>query len=73
MSKVTIKYQITIPPSVRKELGIFPGCEVDIKREKDKYFLVVDPINDLKKNWRGKIKDGITTDDYLDEIRGEAD
>ena len=30
MTKVTAKYQITIPPEVRRELGIVPGSEVDI-------------------------------------------
>ena len=33
MSKVTVKYQITIPVEVRKELGIVPGGEVDITKE----------------------------------------
>ena len=39
MSKVTAKYQITIPVKVRKELGIVPGSEVDITIEGDKYIL----------------------------------
>ena len=72
VSKVTAKYQITIPVEVRKELGITPGNEVDITREKDKYILIVNPINELKKRWRGKLKSGITTDKYMDEIRGKA-
>ncbi len=73
MSKVTAKYQITIPLKVRKELGIVPGSEVDIARKGDKYVLVVNPINELKKRWRGRFKDGKTTDEYMDEIRGKAD
>ncbi len=70
MSRVTAKYQITIPLKVRKELGIVPGSEVDITREGDKYVLVVNPVEELKKKWCGRFKDGKTTDEYMDEIRG---
>ena len=70
MSKVTAKYQITIPPAVRKELGIVPGSEVEIEKQGDKYILLVNPIDELKQRWRGKFKDDQNTDDYVDEIRG---
>ena len=73
MSRVTAKYQITIQPDVRKELRITPGTEVDIAREDDKYILIVNPINELKRRWRGKFKGGKTTDEYIDEIRGKVD
>jgi len=72
MSKVTAKYQITIPLKVRKELGIVPGSEVDITIEGDKYILIVNPINEIKKKWRGRYKNGKTANDYMDEIRGKA-
>jgi AbrB family looped-hinge helix DNA binding protein len=72
MSKVTAKYQITIPLEVRKELAIVPGSEVDVTKEGDKYVLVVNPVNELKKRWRGKFKDRKTTDEYMDEIRGKV-
>jgi AbrB family looped-hinge helix DNA binding protein len=72
MSKVTAKYQITIPQSVRRELSIIPGNEVDIRKEGDRYVLVVDPIADLEKNWRGKFKSKQSSDEYIDEIRGEV-
>ena len=72
LSKVTAKYQITIPVKIRKELGIVPGSEVDITIEGDKYILVVDPINEIKKKWRARFKNGRTTNDYMDEIRGKA-
>jgi AbrB family looped-hinge helix DNA binding protein len=70
MSKVTAKYQITIPLYVRTELGIVPGCEVDIRKEGDRYVLLVDPVTELKKSWRGKFKDKQSSDEYMDEIRG---
>ncbi len=72
MSKVTTKYQITIPRKVREELGIVPGAEVDIAKEGKKYILIVDPINAVHRKWRGKFKDGVSTKEYLDQIRGEV-
>jgi AbrB family looped-hinge helix DNA binding protein len=72
MSRVTAKYQITIPLEVRKELAIVPGSEVDVTKEGDKYVLVVNPVNELKRRWRGKFKDRKTTDEYMDDIRGKV-
>ena len=73
MSKVTAKYQVTIPARIRKELGIIPGTDVDIAKEGDKYVLVVDPIAAVKEKWRGRFKGGPTTAEYMDEVRGEVD
>ena len=72
MSKVTAKYQITIPPNVRTELGIVPGSEVDISKEGDRYVLLVDPVAELKKKWRGKFKSKQSSDEYMNLIRGEV-
>ena len=72
MSKVTAKYQITIPPYVRTELGIVPGSEVDIRKEGNRYVLLVDPINELKKSWRGKFKNKQSSNEYMNQIRGEV-
>jgi len=71
MSKVTAKYQITIPPNVRNQLGIVPGSEVDISKEGDRYVLLVDPVAELKKKWRGKFKSKQSSDEYMNLIRGE--
>jgi AbrB family looped-hinge helix DNA binding protein len=70
MSKVTAKYQITVPAKIRKELKLVPGTEVDIVKEGDNYVLKVDPVKGIKKRWRGKFKDGTTTMQYLDKVRG---
>jgi AbrB family looped-hinge helix DNA binding protein len=70
MSKVTEKYQITIPPEVRNELGIVPGNEVEIAKRGNQFVLVVDPIKALKNKWRGRYKGRQRTDAYLDDIRG---
>jgi AbrB family looped-hinge helix DNA binding protein len=72
LSKVTAKYQITIPVNVRKELGIIPGTEVDITKEGQKYVIVVDPIETVKRKWRGRFRDGLTTMEYMDEVRGKV-
>jgi AbrB family looped-hinge helix DNA binding protein len=72
MSKVTAKYQITIPPNVRTELGIVPGSEVDIRKDGDRFVLVVHPIAELKKKWRGKFKGKQSSDEYMSQIRGEV-
>ena len=73
MSKVTAKYQITIPVKVRKELGIVPGTEVDIAKQGRNYVLVTDPVRAVRNKWRGKFKDGEKTLDYMNEIRGPVD
>jgi AbrB family looped-hinge helix DNA binding protein len=73
MSKVTAKFQITIPPKVRTQLGIVPGSEVDIRKEGDRYVLMVDPVNELKKKWCGKFKAKQTSDEYINQTRGEID
>ncbi len=70
MTKVTAKFQITIPPEIRKGLGIIPGMEVDIAKKGTRFELIVNPVGELKKKWRGKFKGSQTTDQYLDEIRG---
>jgi len=72
LSKVTAKYQLTIPIKVRKELGIVPGTEVDIKKDGHNYILVVDPIATVKEKWCGRFKDGSTTMEYMDEVRGKV-
>jgi AbrB family looped-hinge helix DNA binding protein len=72
MSKVTAKYQITIPSDIRKELGIVPGTDVDITKEGEKYVLVVDPVEKVRSKWRGRFKGGSTTMEYIDDVRGEV-
>jgi AbrB family looped-hinge helix DNA binding protein len=72
MSRVTAKYQITIPPDVRTELGIVPGSEVDIRKDGDRFVLVVDPVTELKKAWRGKFRGKQSSDEYMNQIRGEV-
>jgi bifunctional DNA-binding transcriptional regulator/antitoxin component of YhaV-PrlF toxin-antitoxin module len=60
LSKVTAKYQVTIPVNVRKD----PGDQ--------KYVLVVDPIETIRTKWRGRFRGGSTTMEYLDDVRGKV-
>jgi AbrB family looped-hinge helix DNA binding protein len=71
MSKVTRKYQITIPINVRKTLGIIPGSEVDIVSKGGDFVLKANPIEDLKRVWKGRFKNKKSSDEYMVEIRGE--
>jgi AbrB family looped-hinge helix DNA binding protein len=73
MSKVTAKYQITIPPRIRKELGIVPGMTVDIKKDGDRYFLHVNSLEGIKRKWRGRFRDRTSSDQYLENIRGSLE
>jgi len=43
---------------------------VDIKKEGERYVLVVDPIAGVKKKWRGRFKGGQATMEYIEQIRG---
>jgi bifunctional DNA-binding transcriptional regulator/antitoxin component of YhaV-PrlF toxin-antitoxin module len=56
--------------SVRKTLGIIPGSEVDIVSKGDDFVLKTNPIEDLKRIWKGKYKNNKCSDEYLLEIRG---
>jgi AbrB family looped-hinge helix DNA binding protein len=69
MAKVTSKYQITIPVSVRKTLGIIPGSKIDIISKGDDFIIKLNHIEDLKRTWRGKHKGKKSSDEYMTEIR----
>ena len=73
MSKVTRKYQITIPINVRKTLGIIPGSEVDIVSKGSDFVLKANPVEDLKRVWKGRFKNKKSSDEYIVEIRGEIE
>ena len=70
MSKVTAKYQITLPLEIRRKLGIVPGTEVDIIKEGKRYLLIVNPAEGLRKKWRGRYKNGEAGKEYIEKVRG---
>jgi AbrB family looped-hinge helix DNA binding protein len=72
MSKVTAKYQITLPKRVRRDLGVVPGADVDIVKDGKRFILVVNPAEGIRRKWRGRYKDGSTTESYLDQVRGSV-
>jgi hypothetical protein len=51
-------------------LGIVPGAEVDIVKEGKRFVLVVNPADGIRKKWRGRFKNGSTTEAYLEQVRG---
>jgi len=57
---------------VRNKLRIVPGSEVEITGKGSRYILVANPIEELKKKWRGKFKSIQKTDAYITDIRGEV-
>jgi AbrB family looped-hinge helix DNA binding protein len=73
MSKVTRKYQITIPINVRKTLGIIPGSEVDIVSKGGDFVLKANPVEDLKRVWKRRFKNEKNSGEYMVEIRGEIE
>jgi len=70
MSKVTIKYQITLPPEVRTDMNIMPGVEMGFKKEKDRYYLTKNLNTNPVEKWRGAIKSEMRTDDMIRNLRG---
>ncbi len=71
MSKVTNKYQITIPVSVRKTLGIIPGSKIDIVSKGDNFVIKLNHIENLKRTWRGRHKGKKGSDEFMTGIRGK--
>jgi bifunctional DNA-binding transcriptional regulator/antitoxin component of YhaV-PrlF toxin-antitoxin module len=70
MSRVTEKYQVTIPPAVRTALNIMPGVDVGFEEEKGRFFLIKNPNADPVEKWRGVLRVKKTTDEIIEELRG---
>ena len=70
MSKVTSKYQITIPIKVRKALNIMPGIDIGFKEEKNKYYIIKNPNSNPVEKWRGVLRNKKQSDDLVAELRG---
>ena len=70
MSKVTTKFQITIPKEIRKAMNIMPGTDVGFKQEADKFYLIKNnKINPFDK-WCGTLKLKKTADEIMSDLRG---
>lgn len=70
MSKVTEKFQITIPPEVRTSLNIMPGVDMGFEEDKGRFYLVKNPKADPVKKWKGVFRLEKTADEIVAELRG---
>ncbi len=74
---VTSKGQVTIPKQMRDYLGLQPGSEVDFSYTADGQ-VVIRPVAPARKRkaksrfaaLRGTVKLGMSTDEYMNLIRG---
>lgn len=75
---VTTKGQVTIPKQLRDYLGLEPGSRVDFDYTADGQ-VVIRPVKPAKKTkkkpsrfdaLRGTVKLGMSTDEYMNLIRG---
>lgn len=83
--RVTEKGQVTIPKPIRDKLGISPGSEVEFVERNSVVELVrVDAVRSVERRraellkaleaMRGTLDlGGLTTDEYMEEIRGPRD
>jgi AbrB family looped-hinge helix DNA binding protein len=75
--KVNSKGQVTIPKPIRDALGIGPGSQVDFRKAADGSVMIerIDdpqPFNRFAKA-RGSAGPGMTTDELMALLRGEAE
>ena len=81
--RVTEKGQVTIPKDIRDRLGIVPGSEVEFIASDDGVRLVpagassADRVRRFEE-WARKIEGtldlgGLSTDEYMEELRGPRD
>ena len=70
MSKVTAKFQVTIPREVRDTLNIMPGVDVGFQKEKGKFYLIKNPNSAPIEKWRGVLKLKKSSDEIMAELRG---
>ena len=81
--RVTEKGQVTIPKDIRDRLGIVPGSEVEFIASDDGVRLIMagwsaaDRVRRFEE-WARKIEGtldlgGVSTDEYMEELRGPRD
>ncbi len=73
-AKLTSKGQCTLPKSVREELGLKPGDKIDFYMDQDGFIAVRKVIaGDPLQKWSGFLKnpEGLTTDEWIREMRGD--
>jgi AbrB family looped-hinge helix DNA binding protein len=72
-SRVSEKGQVTIPKPMRERLGIRPGEVVEFREEPGRLVIEKAPTRDALDELYGVLDLGRTTDEFVRELRGEAD
>ncbi|OHB87128.1 MAG: hypothetical protein A3D13_05135 [Planctomycetes bacterium RIFCSPHIGHO2_02_FULL_40_12] len=57
----------------KKTPGIIPGNEVNIVSKGGDFVLKANPVENLKRIWKGRLKNKKSLDEYMVEIRGETE
>lgn len=65
--------QVTIPKSLRDRMGIRPGMEVEFKEEPGRLVLQKADVLERIRRVAGRMELGMSTDEFIDLIRGPAD
>lgn len=71
MSKVTKKGQVTIPKKIREAMGIRPGSEVNFQIHNRECVLRKVLRGSPFEKWTGYLKIKKSTDQIIEELRGE--
>jgi antitoxin PrlF len=72
-SRVSEKGQVTIPKPMRERLGIRPGEVVEFREEPGRLVIEKALTRDALDELYGVLDLGRTTDEFVRELRGEAD
>ncbi len=75
MPILTIKGQLTIPKEIRESLGLRHGDEIEFIEEEGRVYIrkktTIEKEEAKFQQFKGQIKLSTTTDDLIDELRGE--
>ena len=73
LSRVSEKGQVTVPKSLREQLDIRPGDELDFVEENGRLVAPKSTRQDPVDTVYGSVDLGRSTDEIIRELRGDAD
>jgi AbrB family looped-hinge helix DNA binding protein len=73
MPIVTRKGQVTIPKEIRDKIGILPGSEVKFEIEGDKCILRKKIDKSPFDKWTGVLRKEKSSDEIVEDLRGEVE